>query len=263
MVRTLRRRLDAELVRRGLAGGRDQAKRLIDGGAVLVNGAPAVKAATLVAAGAAITLVDREPSWASRAGVKLAAALETFGIDPAGARALDVGASTGGFTDVLLDNGASSVVALDVGYGQLLWRLQQDERVTVVDRTNFRTLDVAELDPPFDLVVVDVSFISVGLIAGNLEAAGAPGTGYVVLVKPQFEVGRHRVGRGGIVTDPAAHTDAVLQVVDALAGAGIGSRAVMASPVTGVKGNVEFLVHAVRGATGVVDRPAVEAVTIP
>lgn len=254
---TLRRRLDAELVRRGLVTGRDHAKRLIEAGDVLIDGAPGGKPATLVATDAAITIADQGPNWASRGGYKLAGALDGFGIDPAGTRVLDVGASTGGFTDVVLDRGAVSVTAVDVGYGQLLWRLSQDERVTVFDRTNFRTLDVTTLDPPFDLVVVDVSFISIALLAANLAAAGESGTRYVVLVKPQFEVGRDRVGTGGIVTDSTARRDAIHGVISALAEVGIGAVGVMESSITGAKGNVEYLLECRHGA-----EPSVSATEI-
>lgn len=258
---TLRRRLDAELVRRGLVTGRDHAKRVIEAGDVLIDGAPGAKPATLVAVDAAITIADQGPSWASRGGHKLDPALSRFGIDVSGLRALDVGASTGGFTDVVLDRGAASVVAVDVGYGQLVWRLRQDARVTVVDRTNFRTLDVTTIGAPFDLVVVDVSFISVGLLSANLAAAGRHGTVYVVLVKPQFEVGRERVGTGGIVTDPGARRDAIAAVAASLGRAGIGSVGVMESPITGAKGNVEYLLHAVHGVASSLTADEIEAVT--
>jgi 23S rRNA (cytidine1920-2'-O)/16S rRNA (cytidine1409-2'-O)-methyltransferase len=239
-----RRRLDAELVRRGLASGRDHAKRLIAEGSVEVSGASAPKAATLVGPDAEITLASGEPAWASRGGIKLDAALSRFDIDPEKRHVLDVGASTGGFTDVLLARGAASVVAVDVGYGQLVWRLSQDERVTVVDRTNFRTVDVGDLGAPFDLIVADVSFISLTLLAPQLAAAGRPGTGYVVLVKPQFEVGKHRVKRGGIVHAPEDHVDAIERVAAAFDAEGIGTTDLMRSPITGTKGNVEFLLGA-------------------
>lgn len=207
-----------------------------------------MKPSTLVLESAAIGLATDQPRWASRGAFKLAHALTEFGLDPSGARALDVGASTGGFTDVLLAAGAASVTAVDVGYGQMVWRLSQHPSVTVVDRTNFRTVDPTLLGDPFTLVVVDVSFISVRIIAPQLAAVGADGTDYVVLVKPQFEVGKESVGRGGIVTDPAAQASAVGGVVGALADRGIGALRLTASPITGSKGNREFLVHARRGA---------------
>lgn len=241
-----RRRLDAELVRRGLVTSRTEAQRLITVGGVTVAGRPSARAATLVAPDDPIVLAT-ETQWASRAGEKLAAGLAAFGIDPSGRTALDVGASTGGFTDVLLAAGATRVTAVDVGYGQMVWRLRTDPRVDVHDRTNFRTVDVAALGGPFDLVVVDVSFISVTLLAANLVRAGRPGTDYVVLVKPQFEVGREAVGSGGIVRDAAARERAVGAVAAALAAAGIGPRSLIPSPIRGAKGNLEFLLHAVHG----------------
>lgn len=241
-----RRRLDAELVRRGLVTSRSEAQRLIEVGGVSVAGHPAARPATLVAPDDPITMAAAS-TWASRAGEKLAAALERFPVTVEGRKALDVGASTGGFTDVLLAAGAARVVAVDVGYGQMLWRLRTDPRVEVHDRTNFRTADVAALGAPFGVVVVDVSFISVTLLAERLAAAGASGTDYVVLVKPQFEAGRDAVGSGGIVRDPIAHEAAIVAVANALAGAGVGSRGLMLSPIRGAKGNVEFLLHARHG----------------
>lgn len=194
-----------------------------------------------------VQVADDEPRWASRGGVKLAAALEVFDVDPGGKRCLDVGASTGGFTDVLLRAGAAAVNAVDVGYGQLDWRLRSDPRVTVFDRTNFRLADPAALGAPFDLVTADVSFISLRLLAAPLAACGRPATEYVVLVKPQFEVGRARLGRGGLVTDPRSHRDALVGVAEALAAEGLGPRAACASPLPGATGNREFFLHAVWG----------------
>ena len=241
-----RRRLDAELVRRGLAGSRNEAQRLISVGGVTVGGKPVPRPATLVAPGdpIEITAGDR---WASRAGGKLAAAIAAFEVAVAGRKALDVGASTGGFTDVLLANGAASVTAVDVGYGQLLWRLRTDPRVTVHDRTNFRTADLAALGAPFDLVVIDVSFISLTLLASGLARAGREGTDYLLLIKPQFEVGREAVGVGGIVRDPSAQRGAIAAVTAALRAERIAARALIASPVRGTKGNLEFLLHGVLG----------------
>jgi 23S rRNA (cytidine1920-2'-O)/16S rRNA (cytidine1409-2'-O)-methyltransferase len=233
-----------------MAESRSAARRAIDEGRVRVDGVSEPKAATLVGAGQPVTLVGIEPAWASRGGDKLDAALRYFGIDVTDARALDVGASTGGFTDVLLHHGAARVVALDVGYGQLAWRLRQDPRVEVVERTNFRLVDPVAIGAPFDIIVVDVSFIGVSLLAPNLAGAGRPGTVVVVLVKPQFEVGRDRVGRGGVVTDPDAHREAVRASSDALGAAGVGVLAVMPSPILGAKGNREFLLHAVHGEAG-------------
>jgi 23S rRNA (cytidine1920-2'-O)/16S rRNA (cytidine1409-2'-O)-methyltransferase len=238
------------LVERGMAESRSAARRAIDEGRVRVDGVSEPKAATLVLTTQTVTLAGDEPAWASRAGEKLDAALRRFGVDASDANALDVGASSGGFTDVLLHHGAARVVALDVGYGQLAWHLRQDPRVEVVERTNFRLVDPDTIGAPFDVIVMDVSFIGVSLLAPNLAAAGRPGTVVVVLVKPQFEVGRDRVGRGGVVSDPEAHRDAVRSAADALGASGIGVLAVMSSPILGSKGNREFLLHAVRGAEG-------------
>ena len=237
-----RRRLDAELVRRGLVTSRTEAQRLITVGGVTVAGRPSARAATLVAPDDPIVLAT-ETQWASRAGEKLAAGLAALGIDPSGRTALDVGASTGGFTDVLLAAGATRVTAVDVGYGQMVWRLRTDPRVDVHDRTNFRTVDVASLGGPFDVVVVDVSFISVTLLAANLTRAGHPDTDYVVLVKPQFEVGRGQVGKGGVIRDPIKHRRVLSRVVEFAIGSGLSVLGLTASPLRGPKGNREFFVH--------------------
>jgi 23S rRNA (cytidine1920-2'-O)/16S rRNA (cytidine1409-2'-O)-methyltransferase len=258
----LRRRLDSELVRRGLADTRTSAHAAIVSGRVVVSGRPTAKPATLVAPDEPIELATAESDWASRGGIKLAAALDEFGVLPEGLNALDVGASTGGFTDVLVSRGAARVVALDVGYGQLLWRLRTHPAVVVVDRTNFRTADPSSLGGPFDLVVMDVSFIGAGVLAPMLARAGRPGTDYVVLVKPQFEVGPKRVGRGGIVRDPAAHRDAVRSVAIALSAAGIGVLQAAPSPIAGAKGNREFLVHGRLGAPGL-DPDQILALAVP
>lgn len=225
---------------------------------MLVGGLSADKAATLVDERTPVSLASPEAPWAGRGGIKLAGALETCPVAVEGRRCLDVGASTGGFTDVLLARGAAAVAALDVGYGQLDWRLRSDPRVTVFDRTNFRTAEPGSLGAPFDLVTVDVSFISVRLLAANLAACGRSGTDYVVLVKPQFEVGRDRVGRGGVVTDPALHVEAIESVRRGLADAGLGGLCACASPITGASGNREFFLHARAGATGSLDRGFIE-----
>jgi 23S rRNA (cytidine1920-2'-O)/16S rRNA (cytidine1409-2'-O)-methyltransferase len=188
------------------------------------------------------------PRFVSRGGLKLQAALDAFPITVAGRRALDVGASTGGFTDCLLQAGARRVVALDVGYGQLDWSLRNDSRVQVVERTNIRHADLAALGAPFDLVVADLSFIGLTTVAPHLAGAGHAATDHVLLVKPQFEVGRSLVERGGLVRDPAAHRQALAMVVEALAGVGVGAVGVIPSPITGAKGNREFLLWAREGA---------------
>lgn len=242
----VRRRLDVELVRRGLADSRTGAARLVADGRVRVGGMPATTVARRVDAGTAIAVVGDGPAYVSRGGHKLAGALDDFGIDPAGRTALDAGASTGGFTDCLLQRGADHVHAVDVGRGQLAWRIRQDPRVTVAERTNVRTLDAAALGGPVDLVVADLSFISLGTVADALAACGHDATEWVLLVKPQFEAGRARVGRGGIVRDPGVHAAVLHEVVAALAAAGLVVTAVTGSPLRGADGNREFFVRADR-----------------
>jgi 23S rRNA (cytidine1920-2'-O)/16S rRNA (cytidine1409-2'-O)-methyltransferase len=240
-----RARVDAELVRRGLARSREHAVELIVAHRVLIDGSAATKPATAVEAGTAlvVTEVNDDPRWASRGAHKLLGALTAFspaGLTVAGRRCLDAGASTGGFTDVLLQHGARHVVAVDVGYGQLVWRLRTDERVHVVDRTNARTLDAEAIGGAVDLVVADLSFISLRLVLPALVACAAPGADLVPMVKPQFEVGRERVGAGGVVRDPQLRAAAVLQVAAAAAKQGLCTRGATASPLPGPSGNVEF-----------------------
>lgn len=259
MVRRVR--LDAELVRRGLARSRQHAGDLIDAGRVSVNGTVASKAATQVDTAQPVLVRDDpdEPGYASRGGHKLAGALDILGESAPrieGRRALDAGASTGGFTDVLLRRGAAQVVAVDVGYGQLVWKLQNDPRVIVMDRTNVRTLDPAVIDPPVDLVVSDLSFISLRLVLPALAAVSAPDADLLLMVKPQFEVGKDRLGAGGVVRDPELHVEAVLGVVAAAHELGLGLLASAASPLPGPSGNVEYFVHLRRGP-GVEDPEAV------
>src|SRR5579859_5400216 len=199
-----RRRLDAELVRRGLARSREQAASLVTARRVLVGGQAAAKPATQVDAGDPITITeDSGPQYASRGGRKLAGALAAFGGPPvAGRRCLDAGASTGGFTDVLLRAGAAHVVAVDVGYGQLAWSLRSDPRVTALDRVNVRRLEPGQVAPPPEVITADLSFISLGQVLPALAACAAPDADSVLLVKPQFEVGKGKVGAGGVVKDP-------------------------------------------------------------
>ena len=251
---TRRARLDAELVRRGLARSREQAAQLVAAGQVRVPGRTAVKPATQVTAGEPI-VVD-EPAgetYVSRGGHKLAGALDAFagaGLTVEGRRALDAGASTGGFTDVLLRRGALSVVCVDVGYGQLAWSLQTDDRVTVLDRTNVRELETAQVGGPVDLVVADLSFISLRLVLPALGGVAGPGGDLVVMVKPQFEVGREALGAGGVVRDPAQRVAAVAQVAASAADLGLGVAGVTASPLPGPAGNVEYFLWLRRGAPG-------------
>ncbi|MBM9478238.1 TlyA family RNA methyltransferase [Nakamurella flavida] len=241
-----RARLDSELVRRGLARSREHATSLIDAGRVLVAGSVASKAATAVDKATPVLVRDdvTDEDWASRGAHKIIGALDAFsGIDVAGRRCLDAGASTGGFTDVLLRRGAREVVAVDVGYGQLIWRLQNDERVQVIDRTNVRTLTPEVIGGPVDLVVADLSFISLGLVLPALIACTADGADLALMVKPQFEVGKARLGAGGVVRDPALRAEAVLDVVRAAGLLGWGLAGAVASPLPGPSGNVEFFVH--------------------
>ncbi len=241
-----RRRLDLELVHRKLVPSRSAARAAIEAGHVEVGGVPEPKPATMVAPSDSLRIVE-QARFVGRGGEKLEAGLDAFPVDVMGREALDVGASTGGFTDCLLQRGAASVVALDVGYGQLHWRLRSDPRVRVVDRTNIRHADAAALGAPFDIVVADLSFISLVTVAEALESVGGPDTDYLLLVKPQFEVGKDAVGRGGIVRDPALHAGAIEQVTDGLAAAGIGVRGGVASPIRGAKGNAEFIVWGRKG----------------
>lgn len=249
-------------MRRKLADSRAGAQRAIAAGRVTVGGVPAPKAATLVSGADAIALTEDAPRFVGRGGEKLQAAFEAFPIPVTRRRALDVGASTGGFTDCLLQAGAASVVALDVGYGQLHWKLRSDERVTVVERTNIRHVDPSSIGAPFDIVVVDVSFISVAMIAPQLAACGTDGSDYLVLVKPQFEVGKDDVGKGGIVREPALHESAVTAAAAALDNAGIGVLGAVPSPIMGAKGNREFVLWGRRGTAGLVPATvAAEVVT--
>ena len=246
-----RRRLDAELVRRGLARSREHAAELVSSGRVLVAGQAAGKTATQVGQDEPIAVRDADagPGYASRGGGKLAGALAAFaGLPVAGRRCLDAGASTGGFTDVLLRAGAAQVVAVDVGYGQLAWALRSDERVTVLDRVNVRHLQPGQVAPPPGLVTADLSFISLSLVLPALAAAAAPDADFVLLVKPQFEVGKGRVGAGGVVRDPALRAGAVTSVAAAAARCGLGVAGITASPLPGPAGNVEYFLWLRRGA---------------
>jgi 23S rRNA (cytidine1920-2'-O)/16S rRNA (cytidine1409-2'-O)-methyltransferase len=244
---SVRVRLDRELVRRGLLPSREQALAAIAAGRVKVSGQPADKPARGVAGDEHIELSDGDdPGYASRGAYKLAGALQTFATDPrslrvAGKRCLDAGASTGGFTDVLLREGAREVVAVDVGYGQLIWRLQNDDRVTVVDRTNVRQLSPGDIGGPVELVVADLSFISLRLVLPALVGCVEPDGDLLVLVKPQFEVGRELVGRGGVVRDPLARAKAIRGVADAAAAIGFGVRGLVQSSLPGPAGNLEYV----------------------
>jgi 23S rRNA (cytidine1920-2'-O)/16S rRNA (cytidine1409-2'-O)-methyltransferase len=241
-----RARLDAELVRRGLARSRQQAAELIADGHVLVRGVAATKPATAVETDAPV-VVRREdgPEWASRGALKLLGALAAFepaGLTAAGRRCLDAGASTGGFTDVLLHRGAARVVAADVGYGQLIWRLRSDERVQVLDRTNVRSLTPEAIGGRVQLTVADLSFISLRTVLPALTACTEPGGDLLPMVKPQFEVGRRRLGPGGVVREPELRVAALREVTQAAADLGWFPRGAVASPAPGPAGNVEYFV---------------------
>jgi len=240
-----RLRLDAELVRRGLARSREHAAELVASGRVQVGGVTATKPATGVGTGAAVVVLadDSQPDFVSRGGHKLAGALAAFGsagFTVEGRRCLDAGASTGGFTDVLLRAGAAAVIAVDVGYGQLAWPLRQDARVTVLDRTNVRQLTPDLIGGPADVVVGDLSFISLTLVLDALIGVAAPSADLALMVKPQFEVGKDRVGKGGVVRDPALRAEAVSTVAGEAARRGWGARAVTTSRLPGPSGNVEY-----------------------
>ena len=242
-------RLDRLLVARGLAESRTRAEALILAGRVRVAGHESVKPGTSVPSEAEVSVSEPEHPWVSRGGVKLAAALETFGIDPKGRVCLDLGASTGGFTDVLLSGGAAKVYAVDVGYGQLHAKLRTDPRVVLLEKVNARFLSRHEIPEPVELLVADVSFISLTLVLPAAVPLLAPGGDAVLLVKPQFEAKRGEVGRGGIVRDPQVKERAVVRVVAAAERLGLSERGTIPSPIRGADGNEEFLA-AFRRASG-------------
>jgi 23S rRNA (cytidine1920-2'-O)/16S rRNA (cytidine1409-2'-O)-methyltransferase len=240
-----RQRLDAELVRRKLVVSRTQAAEIIDSGRVLVNGAVADKASRQVDPADAVVIEGPPARFVSRGGEKLHAALDAFRLDPADWRALDAGASTGGFTDCLLQRGAAHVVALDVGHGQMHPRIRGDRRVTVIERFNIRDVTPDVIGGPVDAVVADLSFISLNRVLGALTSVCHSAAPMVLLVKPQFEAGRQEVAKArGIITDPAVHERVRSEVSEALDAAGCLVRGWVDSPITGADGNREFLVHA-------------------
>jgi 23S rRNA (cytidine1920-2'-O)/16S rRNA (cytidine1409-2'-O)-methyltransferase len=241
-------RIDRLLVERGIVPNRELARRLVMAGEVLVDDRPVTKPGADVADDASVRLRTPPSPYASRGGDKLAGALDAFGLDVRELLALDVGASTGGFTDCLLRRGARAVIAVDVGYGQLAWRLRQDPRVTVIARTNARRLVPAQLPAPADVATVDVSFISLAKVLPAVAACVRPGGSIVALVKPQFEVGRSRVGKGGVVRDEAARADAVAAVRTAAESLGLAVRGEAESVLPGPKGNREVFLWLVRGA---------------
>jgi 23S rRNA (cytidine1920-2'-O)/16S rRNA (cytidine1409-2'-O)-methyltransferase len=235
-----RERLDKLLVDRGTVASRERARRLVMAGAVRVGDRVVDKPGTLVALDAPIAVAGDDIPYVSRGGLKLAAALDAFHTEVAHRVVLDVGASTGGFTDCVLQRGARAVIAVDVGYGQLAWSLRQDPRVTLLERTNVRRLDAAALPTTPDLAVIDVSFISLRLVLPVVAGLLAPGGDVLALVKPQFEVGKGQVGSGGVVRDPALHAAAVTSVRECALGLGLAVLGECASPILGPKGNREF-----------------------
>ncbi|HKT78848.1 MAG TPA: TlyA family RNA methyltransferase [Vicinamibacterales bacterium] len=238
-----RSRLDSLLVERGLAASRERARALILAGQVRVDGHVVSKAGTAIGDEARIDLKVPDHPYVSRGGLKLAHALDAFAIDPAGRRALDIGASTGGFTDVLLQRGARDVVAIDVGHNQIDWRLRNDPRVTVREGVNARALTRSDVPHAVGVVTIDVSFISLTYILPALAPLVDPATDIVALVKPQFEAGRGDIEKGGLVTDPAIHEQVIARVSSAAEGLGFERLGLVESPIRGGTGNKEFLMH--------------------
>jgi 23S rRNA (cytidine1920-2'-O)/16S rRNA (cytidine1409-2'-O)-methyltransferase len=248
-----RSRLDVLLVDRGLVPTRERARALVLAGQVTVDGVVVSKAGTAVNDEASLALATPDHPYVGRGGLKLAHALDVFSIAVEGREALDIGASTGGFTDVMLRRGAVRVVAVDVGHGQLDWRLRNDSRVLVLEGVNARYLEPTQLPGPVDIVSIDVSFISLTLVLPRVPALLRPGADVVALVKPQFEAGRDEVGKKGIVRDPAVHARVLAHVTGAAEGLGFAKAGLVPSPITGAEGNVEFLLHlrlAVAGESG-------------
>lgn len=256
-----RERLDQALVRRGLCPSRQRAAALILAGEVTVGGHPAGKPGDRVALDAEIAVRSAKTPYVSRGGLKLEAALERFALDPAGRVCLDAGASTGGFTDCLLRRGASRVYAVDVGYGQLAWRLRNDPRVVVRERVNARHLTAEDVPEPVDLAVADLAFISFAKVLPAIAARMRPGSGSVIvpLIKPQFEAGPDRVGKGGVVRDPVVHREVLLRVLADCAAAGWTAQGLIASPIHGADGNREFLAMLRRDGGAADALPMVEA----
>jgi 23S rRNA (cytidine1920-2'-O)/16S rRNA (cytidine1409-2'-O)-methyltransferase len=239
-------RLDRLLVDRGLVASRERARALILAGVVLVNEEPVDKAGTLIADGAAVRIRGEDHPYVSRGGMKLKGALDTFGIEVKGSSALDVGASTGGFTDCLLQEGARTVYAVDVGYGQIAWKLRNDPRVILFERTNIRHFSGVGVEKPVDIAVIDTSFISLRLVIPSVLQFVKEGGIILALVKPQFEVGKGEVGKKGVVRDPALHLKVVGDLAAFCAELGLSVRGTCESPLTGPEGNREFFIWAVK-----------------
>lgn len=240
-----RRRVDVVLAERGLFPSRERARAAVLAGEVRVEGEVVTKAGHVIDDDARIDVAEH-PRFVSRGGEKLAGALDTFGVDVSGTRAIDVGASTGGFTDCLLQRGAASVLALDVGYGQLAWALRTDPRVRVIERTNIRTADPVELGAPFDLAVIDVSFISIRTVLPHVVAMIGDAGSLLALVKPQFEAGKGRVGKRGVVREGAIHEEVLRSAAEAAVAAGLVVAGLGFSPIKGPEGNIEFWLWASR-----------------
>jgi 23S rRNA (cytidine1920-2'-O)/16S rRNA (cytidine1409-2'-O)-methyltransferase len=244
--KTRKLRLDRLLVDRGLSESRERAQAIIIAGQVLVSGRKIDKAGALVPEDAEIRILGESLPYVSRGGLKLEAALKEFRIAVEGKVALDVGASTGGFTDCLLQSGVKKVYAVDVGYGQMAWKLRQDARVVTIERTNIREINPSLLPEPIDIAVADVSFISLEKVVPGILKFLKPDAEIIALIKPQFEVGKGQVGKGGIVRDEAARTAAVNRITDYLRGLGLEVKGVIPSPITGQDGNVEYLIYVLR-----------------
>lgn len=238
-----RQRLDKLLIERGLVVSREEGRGKILAGDVLVNDQPVTKAGSLVDENAAVRLKSKVLPYASRGGIKLEKALREFHIDVNGKIALDVGASSGGFTDCLLAHGASRVYAIDVGYGQLAWKLRNDPRVLVYEKTNIRYLELDDLPRPADLATIDVSFISLKLVLPKVKTLLVPSGETIALIKPQFEVGKGKVGKGGVVRSPDEHRRVIDEIMKAATAQGFTVKGVIESPLLGPKGNKEFLIH--------------------
>lgn len=236
-------RLDNSIVDKGLVGSRNRARTLIMSGKVLVNNQPVSKPGTFIKASDSIDVKDHGIPFASRGGIKLEAALQAFEVDVSGLECLDVGASTGGFTDCLLQNGASHVYAVDVGYGQLAWHLRNDARVTVIERANIRYLPPERIPSPLDITVIDVSFISLKIVVLSVLKFLKGGASIIALIKPQFEVGKGKIGKGGVVRDTALHTTVIEDLTSYFQAKGLRKESIIPSPITGPKGNKEFFIH--------------------
>ena len=238
-----KKRIDLALLDKKLAPTRQRAQALILAGRVLVNQEPITKPGTRISEDDVVVIKGTDMPYVSRGGIKLAEALTQFQIDAVGLHCMDIGASTGGFTDCLLQNGAAYVIAVDVGYGQLAWKLRQDPRVTILEKTNIRYLTVEKVPFPVDLAVIDVSFISLKIVVPAIRKFLKTDATVVTLIKPQFEVGRNRIGKGGVVKNPVLHEEITLSLSQFFETTGFRVHGIVPSPITGPKGNKEFLCH--------------------